>query len=282
MIGVMKMKNKKVKIISAVIIGILVVTGFVMWYIFVQRPHNFAVKDYNAVISVIENKNSEMEEAITKLQGLIDSGEKPLDDNIIEKSKEIIKHAEIEKVIIEKMPKKTKDIISKTSELNRPIDYTDILNELSETYTAFDTSIKQYKQFIAPSEDFVIQRLQAIDEIKDVRAVTEDNDPNGNLNKPGGYTSTVYFESTNVNQSEVYGTDLIDKGTYAGGAIEVYANEEDAIKRNDYLATYDGGIFASGSHRVVGTVLIRTSNELPASKQKALEEKIVAAFAVIQ
>ena len=143
-------------------------------------------------------------------------------------------------------------------------------------------SIKQYNQFIAPTEDFVIQRLQTIDEVKDVRAVTEDNDPNGNLNKPGGYTATVYFESSNVNQANVYGTDLIDKGTDAGGAIEVYANEEDANKRNDYLATFDGGIFSSGSHKVVGTVLIRTSDELTATKQKALEEKVISALAVLQ
>ena len=40
------------------------------------------------------------------------------------------------------------------------------------------------------------------------------------------------------------------------------------IPENDYLAAFDGGIFASGSHTVVGTVLVRTSNELTASQQK--------------
>ena len=120
-----------------------------------------------------------------------------------------------------------------------------------------------------------------IDEIKYVKAVTEDNDPNGQLNKPGGYTATVYFESSNVDQNEVYGTDLIEKGTDAGGAIEVYATEEDAHKRNDYLATFDGTVLASGSHRVVGTVVIRTSDELTASKQKALEAKIISALAAL-
>lgn len=108
--------------------------------------------------------------------------------------------------------------------------------------------------------------------------VTEDNDPNGNLNKAGGYTSTVYFESSNVNQAEVYGTDLIDRGTDAGGAIEVYANSDDAERRNTYLATYDGTILASGSHEVLGTIVIRTSNELTATQQKQLTDAIKTAF----
>ena len=68
------------------------------------------------------------------------------------------------------------------------------------------------------------------------------------------------FESKTVNQSDVYVSGeyadvLIDKGTDAGGAIEVYKNVEDAEKRRDYLATYDGTIFANGTHTVIGTRL---------------------------
>lgn len=40
----------------------------------------------------------------------------------------------------------------------------------------------------------------------------------------------------------------------------------------------DGGIFSPGSHRVVGTVIIRTSNQLTASQQKELEEKLIASL----
>lgn len=278
----MIMKNKKAVIIISAIVALLVILGVVLWYVNIQLPHNIAVKNYNAAIAIIEGKNNELDQAITKLQTLIDSGEKTLDDTIVDTSKEVLKTAGTSKIIIDEMPKKTEDIIIKTKELRQPVDYTDILQQLNDTYTAFDTSIKQYKQFITPTEDFVIQRLQTIDEVKDVRPVTEDNDPNGKLNKPGGYTATVYFESSNVNQSKVYGINLIDKGTEAGGAVEVYSSEEDAIKRNDYLALYDGGILASGSHKVIGTVIIRTSDELTASKQKALEEKVINALAALQ
>lgn len=276
------MKNKKFIIITSAIVALLVIVGIVLWYVNIQMPYNNAVKDYSAAVKIIDEKNAELDKAIEKVQTLIDSGEKTLDDTIVDKAKEVVKNAGVSKILVDEMPKKTDDIIKKTTELRKPIDYSSVLKQLNDTYIAFDTSINQYKQFIAPTEEFVIQRLQTIDEVKDVRAVTEDNDPNGKLNKPGGYTATVYFESSNVNQSNVYGTDLIDKGTDAGGAIEVYANEEDATKRNDYLASFDGGIFASGSHRVVGTVLIRTSDELTASKQKALEEKVINALAELK
>ena len=75
------------------------------------------------------------------------------------------------------------------------------------------------------------------------------------MNKAGGYTAQVYFSSDLVNQSEVYGASLIEKGTDASGSIEVYANVEDATARNEYLASFDGGIFASGSRHCIGAYL---------------------------
>ena len=53
---------------------------------------------------------------------------------------------------------------------------------------------------------------------------------------------------------------------------------EDAEKRRDYLATYDGTIYANGTHTVIGTVLVRTSNKLTATQQKELEQKVIDAF----
>ena len=47
-------------------------------------------------------------------------------------------------------------------------------------------------------------------------------------------------------------------------------------KRNNYLAAFDGTVLASGSHKVVGTVVVRTSNLLLASQQKLLESNIIA------
>lgn len=271
----MKMKNKKLLIIEIAIMIIVVIIVVILGYIKVLKPYNIAVENYNKVFKIIEEKNNELDNKIKKIHKLVDSEEKVIDENIIVTAKDVTKKAEASKLIIDKKPVKTEKIVKETEKLSTFPDYTKILKELDDTYTAYDTSIKQYKQLINPEESFIMKRLQNIDEIINVMAVTEDNDPNGKLNKTGGYTATVYFESKNVNQNEVYGRNLIDKGTDAGGAIEVYLNEEDAKKREEYLAGFDGSILSSGSHKIIGTILIRTSNKLNATQQKQLEEKII-------
>ncbi len=274
-------KNVKKIIIIAIIAIVLIICGVLMYFKLI-KPHNEAVAKYNKAAQIIKEKNNELDDKVKKVQDLIDSNEKVIDENVITNAKEAAKKAEASKYVLEKMPSKTKEIENKTEEISAPLDYTELLNELDKAYNEYDTSIKQYKQLTNPSEEFVIQRLQTIDEITDVRAVTEDHDPNGKLNKPGGYTSTVYFESKNVDQSKVYGEDIIEKGTEAGGSIEVYANEDNAKSRESYLAGFDGSILSSGSHKVVGTVLIRTSDDLNATQQKNLEEKIIKALSELK
>ncbi len=129
-----------------------------------------------------------------------------------------------------------------------------------------------------PSQEYVIECLNKVPGITEIAAVTEDNDPNGQLNKPGGYTAQVYFAYNLVPQESYLDGDLIEQGTDAGGSIEVYTSKKDAKQRNEYLGSFDGSAFASGSHIVVGTVVIRTSNKLTASQQEELESNIIAAL----
>lgn len=129
-----------------------------------------------------------------------------------------------------------------------------------------------------PTEEYVMECLEKIPNVTEIEAVTEINDPQGLLNKAGGYTAHVYFALDAIDQSKVYGTSLIDKGTAAGGSIEVYKNKRDANKRNEYLAVWDGNVFSSGSHTVYGTCVIRTSNHLTATNQKTMEENIIYAL----
>ena len=129
-----------------------------------------------------------------------------------------------------------------------------------------------------PTKEYVVQCLEKVPGILEIEAVTEDTDPMKNLNKPGWYTAHIYFSYQLVNQEDVYGDDLIDKGTDAGGSVEVYKTKSDANKRNAYLSAFDGGIFCSGSHKVVGTCVVRTSNELTVSQQQALESNIIFAL----
>lgn len=277
------MKKKTKLIIVAVVVVIAVIAGSLGAYFGYFKPHKEAVEAYNVVVSDIQEKTDQLDGEIKKLQELVDNEDKPLDETTIDAAKEALKNAGASKIVIGEMPKATKDILSRTKELSTPVDYSDELTSLSTAYTNLENSKKQYKQVVNPSEEFVMQRILTVDDVADARAVTEDQDPNGNLHKAGGYTSTIYFESKTVNQSDVYVSGeyadvLIDKGTDAGGAIEVYENVEDAEKRRDYLATFDGTIFANGTHTVIGTVLVRTSNELTATQQKELEQKVIDAL----
>lgn len=134
------------------------------------------------------------------------------------------------------------------------------------------------KLVTAPSDEYVIESLQKVPGILEIKAITEDTDPMENLNKPGWYIGHVYFSYSLVNQSDVYGDNLLDKGTDAGGSIEIYKTKSDANKRNEYLSSFDGSILSSGSHTVIGTIIVRTSNELTISQQKLLETNIIASL----
>ena len=126
-----------------------------------------------------------------------------------------------------------------------------------------------------PIED-VRDAISSIEHITLIELVTKDNDPNGNLGKQGGYTGALFFLYALVEAIDE--ESALEAGTDGGGCIEVYANEEDAKKRNDYLAIFDGTILASGSHVVLGTLVIRTSNELTPSQQSELETAIINAL----
>ena len=155
------------------------------------------------------------------------------------------------------------------------MDYSSHITNITEKKAALEDSIQQMKQITNPTGDFVIQRLQGIDGISACQAVTEDHDPNGNLNKQGGYTAAIYFSSPWINQDEVYGNDIVEKGTDGGGCVEVYASVEDAESRNTYLSAFDGtGFLNPGSHEVLGTTVIRTSATLTATQQNTLTQAI--------
>ena len=233
------------------------------------------ITDVNAGVSIVEKNNSDIDTAISNLQSLVDSENPPLDNATIDNATTAITEARTKIVEIPEIPSKTEEIISATEVLLKNSDCSETLTKLQSANDALSTSIKQMQQVTNPTEAFIVERLSGLPNITGMEAVTEDNDPNGNLNKQGGYTATVYFASDLVDQSNVYGKTIVDKGTEAGGAIEVYPTVEDANKRNEYLAGFDGaGMLSSGSHSVVGTIVIRTSDKLTASQQKEMEKNI--------
>ena len=128
------------------------------------------------------------------------------------------------------------------------------------------------EQITAPSEAWVAERLQNVDDILEIQAVTPDNDPNGLLNKEdGGYTACIYFTSTGIN---VDGDSPVSKGTDGGGAIEVYGTLEDAEARCEYLHGFDNTILYTGSYAIVGTMVIRISYIYTTEEQYEMTNRI--------
>lgn len=241
-----------------------------------------AKEAFNAEVERIESEEIKLDEEIKSTQDYIAKGLTPLDETKITELEEAIRSAKESKKDVPEMPEEESEIRAVTENKLKKIEYTTVLSSIQEKKTNLENSVKQFKQLTNPTSDFILERLKNVTLITGMSAITEETDPYGDLNKAKSYTGMVFFTSSLVNQDEVYvdetmskGDIYIDKGTAAGGAIEIYTTVEDAKKRDDYLGSFDGTVLSSGKHTVVGTVIVRTSHLLPASKQDELERSIV-------
>ena len=266
--------------------------------------YNDKAKSYNKLIDEIESANMSLDIEIESVQDVINKGEAPYDDETLNKLNSVLTNVKSLKVsvpdkieTIDKMtlnPDAKKDeleaITSKANEEKEKMstftfpdnpsvpDFTEDIKDLDNALTDYKNSITVMNQITAPSDQFVMERIKRIDSITLMDAVTEDHDPNGQLGKQGGYIGCIYFRDSQVDQSTLYvdgdPEDVIEVGTQGGGAIEIFNTAEEAHARDLYLANFDGTIFVSGSHYVIGSVLIRTSDKLTASQQTDLTDKI--------
>jgi len=153
----------------------------------------------------------------------------------------------------------------------------ELCSELDEIIKDTDILVANYlvaNQITNPTEDWVLERLNEVDSITGLQAVTKSNDPNGLLGKEGGYTNCVYFTIKDIAPNSVKGKNIVEKGTDAGGAIEVYSTLEYALNRCDYLSQFDGTLLYSGGYAIIGTMVVRTSYKLSDSQQVELINEI--------
>lgn len=182
--------------------------------------------------------------------------------------------------------KKTKTDLKKAVESSEEAKdddaYEKTTKDIKSAMQKYKDSIEQLKQVTNPKESFLLERAKTVDTITDVEAATEETDGNGMMNKDGGYYAYIALKSTEVSErSEGLYDDEgpVEAGNSGGAAIEAFKTVKEAKKRNKYLSTFDGqGILDPGSHTVVGTLVVRTSNELTATQQKNLEKNIINAL----
>ena len=239
-----------------------------------SKEETAAINAFQKATNRVERMNKNLDKQISEAKKLINKNEKSLDENSISTLETALSSAKSSKIIIPKQPSDLKSLKSETTRLNK-VDYTKQIKHLNESKIAYKNGVMQLKKVTNPSENYIIEKIKPIEGITGISAVTEDNDPNGQLGKQGGYTAQIYFSYKLIDQSTVDGNSIIDKGTDCGGSIEVYKTAKDANKRNEYLASFDGGLFSSGYHSVHGSVIIRISNLLTASQQKDLAAKIL-------
>lgn len=159
------------------------------------------------------------------------------------------------------------------------------LNSAKKIQKDTDT-INQYKQSLeqdmviirhlaTPDIQWLISRLENVEDVYDIRQVTLTNDPNKMLGYENGYRACLYFQYLNDILKSVEGNDSIEKGTDGGGCIEVFKNKADAINRCDYLAEFNNTILYTGSYALVGNMVVRTSYRLSDEEQIDLTNRIV-------
>ncbi|AFC68890.1 TPA: EbhA [Streptococcus pyogenes] len=265
--------KKKNTIITALII-LLVAVGGLGYYFLSYVPHQEAVINFNKAVKTVQTKNKALKSDIAKAEKLVKSNQQPLDTKTLDSLKATVATAKSGLRKIPRVADKTKAINKQTKMLNQPIDYSKATQSLADSSSAYTTSVRQLNQITSPSQAFIEERLKEIPTITGIQSVTEANDPNGNLNKQGGYIASVYFTDNQVTET-VDGNDIIAKGSDGGGNVEVYKTAKEAESRNTYISAFDGqGMLNPGSHYVYGTLVIRTSRYLTASQQTALTNAI--------
>ena len=271
-------------------------------YIDSTNEYNASINAYNDKAKEIISVNEAFDSVIKSAQDLIDSGDTPFEGEKITILNNTIKDARniklatpvIKEVVVvitanEELKSATKAtidaekakmdqtaaeyadkmsaIIAEADTLETP-DYSQYEELIAEQSKELEESFTIQKQITAPTEEWVIKRLGRVESIATIEAATEENDPNGELNKPGWYTAAIYFTTPIMGTQNLTGEAIIDKGMDAGGKVEVYRNAEEAESRNKYLGSLDGMAMVSpGYHEVLGTMVLRASQKMKASEQ---------------
>ena len=76
--------------------------------------------------------------------------------------------------------------------------------------------------------------------------------------------------------------DVVMIGTAGGGAVEVFATEEEAKNRAEYISFFDGSVMEAGPCEVEGTCVIRASKHLGEEEQKKLINEVREALLAVE
>lgn len=256
--NVKKKKSKAGKIIAGVIIAIIAV-GLILLFGFI-KPAITATNEYNEAVDAYNKMAVDYDKALSKvsvenIEGIADSAGR-----------------------LGKESEAFRDVVKTVFNGNTADKINNDTNTIYKLIDSMEDDLRIVDNITNPSADWVEEKLRNIEQVKKVEAVSEDNDPNQMLGKEGGYSSCVYFTISDIDSDSVEGDTVVEKGTDAGGSIEVYSTVDDAEARCDYLSGFDNTLLYSGSYAIVGTMVIRTSYRLEGENQLELTNEITKEF----
>lgn len=253
-----KKRHKGKKLI---IVLLILVLAFLVWVFYPEKVDEEveATKSYNSAIEIYNEMVGEYNEVAEKAY----LGN--LDNFVIQADKLPLEDTDYDSVL---------DSVSEGNNLEKIEEDTKTVLLMKDVLA---DNIEVVKKLINPSENWVKDKLSNISSIKEIASVTEENDPNGLLNKEGGYSSATYFTIENVCED----ADLILKGTDGGGCIEVYRTLDDAEARIDYLKEFDNSYLYTGAYALIGTIVVRITYVLDNTAQYDMMNQIFKEFSKI-
>lgn len=236
-----------------------------------------ALEAYNSAYADLSEDNASLEKAISTGEATANASLPVMDDTLYNTLAEAISTAKNALVPLAERGE-TPEATLAAAEAMTGSNYSGIAQAILDVCTQIESSNQLYALVDAPSDDRVIACLSQVEGVVQCVAVTEETDSNNSLNKAGSYIGRIIFAYEAVTRSAISDSALLNMGTDAGGSIEVFRNQEDAEKRDSYLAVFDGTILDSGSHVVVGTLVVRASSKLTAAQQQELQAAITQAL----
>ena len=116
---------------------------------------------------------------------------------------------------------------------------------------------------VAETPHSAAERIKsAVPEVREIVAVTEDNDPNNLIGRPNGYSAAAILMDSRVECSP---PDSL--GVDCGATIEQWHDQAAAQKRADYIQEMRGNLQFAGAEwtTVKGNLLLRVTGELKPS-----------------
>ncbi len=261
------MKRLGILLVSIFMVGLLAACS--------SPEQKAALESFDTEKARIEAQVATLTEEMQTADELAKSEQKALDESLRATLSEDINATRTiaDGTDIPKAKTKAEEIDEQTAVL-KTIDLTADLDKLKASEKALSDSMKQYQLVNQPSAEYVSKCMQRIGYIDNIAILTEETDDTNNLGKAGWYTGKVVFHSTNVEHTGYDNgyTTLEAIGNPAGGCVEIFASEEDANRRNEELKGMEGTVRNPGAHQVIGTIVIRASQD---QKTSTMEQQIV-------